>query len=57
MYELETSRVEYSSGECVQEDLLYREDAYSAGKMSAGRKQREEKKEKKNIQETKGSDQ
>ena len=57
LYELETSRVEYSSGECVQEDLRYREDAYSAGKMSAGRKQRAEKKEKKNIQKTKGSDQ
>ena len=28
LYELETSRVEYCSGECVEEDLIYREDAY-----------------------------
>ena len=28
MYEISTSRVEYISGECVKEDLIYREEAY-----------------------------
>ena len=28
MYEISTSRVEYISGECVEEDLIYREEAY-----------------------------
>ena len=30
MYEMSTSRMEYISGECVEEDLIYREDAYPA---------------------------
>jgi len=28
LYEISTSRVEYISGECVEEDLIYREEAY-----------------------------
>ena len=31
MYEMSTSQMEYVSGECVEEDLIYREDAYPSG--------------------------
>ena len=37
MYEMSTSRMEYISGECVEEDLIYREDAYPSG---AGRRKK-----------------
>ena len=40
MYELETSRVDYCSGECVQEELLYREEAYPAETGRPARKQK-----------------
>ena len=43
MYELSTSRVDYISGECVEEDLVYREEAYPDGIRS--RKQRKRKKQ------------
>ena len=43
MYEMSTSRVDYISGECVEEDLIYREEAYPDGTRS--RKQRKRKKQ------------
>ena len=43
MYEMSTSRVDYISGECVEEDLVYREEAYPDGTRS--RKQRKKKKQ------------
>ena len=41
MYEMSTSRMDYISGECVEEDLIYREDAYPSG---AGRKRNKKEK-------------
>lgn len=43
MYEMSTSRVDYISGECVEEDLVYREEAYPDG--TGSRKQRKRKKQ------------
>ena len=43
MYEISTSRVDYISGECVEEDPVYREEAYPDGTRS--RKQRKKKKQ------------
>ena len=41
MYEMSTSRMEYVSGECVEEDLIYREDAYPSGTGKRKRKKKE----------------
>ena len=41
MYEMSTSRMDYISGECVEEDLIYREDAYPS--MTGSRKHKKEK--------------
>ena len=43
LYEIRTARVDYISGECVEEDLIYREDAYFMD--TAGRKRRMKQKE------------
>ena len=51
LYELRTARVDYISGECVEEDLLYREEAYYPD-QDAGKKERNRKRTKKNSDRT-----
>ena len=41
MYEISTSRMDYISGECVEEDLIYREDAYPSGTGKKKQKKKE----------------
>ena len=47
LYEIQTARVDYISGECVEEDLIYREDAYFPDSCS-GRNRKNKKKDKLN---------
>ncbi len=45
LYEMETSRVDYISGECVEEDLFYRVESCGAGSGKRKRKRQKTAKE------------
>ena len=53
LYEIRTARVDYVSGECVEEDLIYREDAYDPDTVDGQRRKKEKRDKRKNRQSNK----
>jgi len=50
LYEISTAKVDYISGECVEEDLIYREDAYFPDTGGGKNKKKHKKDKEKNKQ-------